>query len=139
MTVALRNEEAIEQGCQQFLERNIEIMLALISACSSAKLPIEQFEYRQPQVLKYTRIVARQARRLLATDVITQYAIYAHPADYPDHYVVRAWYVIGGQVLACPLARRAGTLDEARQHVPPGVSNIGRNGDDDPVLREVWI
>jgi len=31
------------------------------------------------------------------------------------------------------------TLDEVREQLPPGLTNIGRNDEDDPVIEEVWI
>jgi hypothetical protein len=70
---------------------------------------------------------------------ITQYAIYDHPPDYPDSFVVREWYVSGEGVEAGP-ARTATTLEEARALLPDGVTKIADHNIEDPAnLIEVWM
>jgi hypothetical protein len=64
------------------------------------------------------------------------FAIYAHPADYPDGFVVRRWFGFHPELRPYAVS---GTLEEARAKLPPGLSNIGREDNDDPVLAEVWL
>lgn len=67
------------------------------------------------------------------------YVIYAHPADYPGHYVVRLWWVgVAGQ-WAEPDCTLHSDLESARAEIPPGYVNLGRDPDDDPIIAEVWI
>lgn len=71
---------------------------------------------------------------------LTQYAIYRSPADYPGWYVVRRWEMhVGVPVpIPCPNPTLAHSLDRAREAVPAGYFNIGRQPEDDPVIVEVW-
>lgn len=70
------------------------------------------------------------------------WVIYEHPKDFPDHYVVRRWQLLGD--VCAPKMDIEGspalTLEEARAFVPNGASCIGRDPyNDDPVIKEVWI
>lgn len=70
------------------------------------------------------------------------WVIYEHPKDYPGHYVVRRWQVLGP--LCAPKTEIEGhpvlTLEEARGFVGKGTTCIGRDPyQDDPVIKEVWI
>lgn len=71
------------------------------------------------------------------------YAIYFNPSDQPGKFVVRRHDIVeeGGQVgsLPAPEAVCAETLGEARQHVPPGLVQLPRFNDDDPVIVETWL
>ncbi len=59
----------------------------------------------------------------MSSVVLTQYAIYDHPRDYPNHYVVRRWDIVEG----CPVPvpdqnmKVAGSLDVARLMLPAGL------------------
>lgn len=80
-------------------------------------------------------------KALPAGDLIAvQYAIYDHPMDYPEHFVVRAWFAFADGLLqpdpACQLAE---TLDQARSLVPEGLTCLPRFEWDDPKIAEVWI
>jgi len=70
---------------------------------------------------------------------ISQFAIYDHPSDYPDHFVVREWRVKNGQVEATEECWLTKTIEDARALIPNGFYNIGRWTGDDPVIVEVWI
>lgn len=72
--------------------------------------------------------------------VLTQYAIYENPADYPGWFVVRRWEVHDGvpAPVPCPNPKLAPSLEAARAAVPSGYFNIGRMAEDDPVIVEVW-
>lgn len=77
----------------------------------------------------------------LLEPVITIWVIYDHPTDFPDHFVVRQWHVLGG--ITTPAADlncwQAFTLEEARRFIPAGLTNIGRLPEDDPAILEAWI
>ena len=62
------------------------------------------------------------------------WAIYDHPSDFPDHWVVRRW------VSGVPDAVGRGylTLDAARASLPEGLENLGTEPGEDPVIAEVW-
>lgn len=65
------------------------------------------------------------------------YAVYDHPEDHPDSWVVREWSVYSDtHPLECKIFA---TLDEARESLPPGLALLERNEDDDPVIFETWI
>lgn len=74
------------------------------------------------------------------TETISQYAIYDHPSDFPNHFVVREWRIIGDRgpepAEDCWLTK---TLEEARAIIPDGFCCIGRLSGDDPAIVEVWI
>ena len=74
-------------------------------------------------------------------ETLEQYAIYDHPSDYPNNFVVRRWEVVRGVPVAMPCGNPVltETLEAARAVVPPGFVNIGRFENDDPVILEVWI
>ena len=85
--------------------------------------------------------------RMLAprTDAITQYAIYDHPRDFPQHFVVRPWDIVRGRPPEPRLVRVLfEELDAARswcaQH---GCACIGRSDGadetDDEAIIEVWM
>ena len=77
---------------------------------------------------------------MVGNDAISLYVIYDHPSDYPDHYVVREWRVPpGGPVQVNQDCWLAGSLELAREFVPGGHCNIGRQEEDDPKIAEVWI
>ena len=73
--------------------------------------------------------------------MISQYAIYDHPRDYPNHYVVRRWDIHPGVPVPIPNgnAELSETLSDARAAIPTGFVNIGRQAGDDLVILEVWI
>jgi hypothetical protein len=68
---------------------------------------------------------------------MSQYAIYDHPTDFPDSFVVREWKVSGAGVEAGS-AQTADSLEQARALVPPGLQLLPDFEDDDPKIVEVW-
>jgi hypothetical protein len=68
------------------------------------------------------------------------YAIYMRPLDFPDNWVVRRWFVVEGQdkPVFDVVPRLANVLDEARRHVPPGLTCL-IDDRDDPFLFEFWM
>jgi hypothetical protein len=73
------------------------------------------------------------------TETILQYAIYDHPRDYPDHFVVREWRITGDQIEPAEDCWLTQSLEDARKLIPSGFYCIGRWRGDDPVIVEVWI
>ena len=69
--------------------------------------------------------------------VIRQYVIYEHPADYPEGYVVREWEITAGEVQIGP-AQPAATLEEARSLIPPGATQIEVGPQEDKTIIEIW-
>lgn len=71
---------------------------------------------------------------------LPMWTIYERPLDYPAGYVVRRWHVLPeGQMQADLAAQYAGTLEEARATIPPGLVRLGRAPADDPSILEVWL
>jgi hypothetical protein len=79
-------------------------------------------------------------RRSLVSEpqTIRQYAIYEHPRDYPDGYVVREWIITAGRV-EMGEAKQADDLEGARALLPEGVSRLDTWDDPDETIVEVWM
>jgi hypothetical protein len=71
---------------------------------------------------------------------LSMLVIYQSPRDYPDKIVGR-WHHIrpGGTSIDLDPAFVVDALTEARAEIPPGLHNLGRKPEDDPVIVEVWI
>jgi hypothetical protein len=80
-----------------------------------------------------------EARALMMQAAMIMWAIYDHPLDLPNDFVVRRWSVVGGEVIPEQSCFTEKTLDEARARIPPGLFNLGRMPDDDPKIVEVWL
>lgn len=74
--------------------------------------------------------------------VMRQYAIYDHPKDFPNHWVVRGWEVIDGMLKPQPDAEPilCKSIEEARNHIRNLVpyALLITIDDPDPHLVEVW-
>lgn len=68
-----------------------------------------------------------------------QYAIYEHPDDHPEGYVLREWLTLPRQTLPGD-SHKVATLEEARALLPPGATKVSE-GPEPGVsnLLEVWI
>jgi hypothetical protein len=68
------------------------------------------------------------------------YTVYDHPSDYPDKWVVRAWWVDSGQMYAGGV-HLAETLDDARDGIPrrAELHRLEPTPLDDATIAEVWI
>lgn len=69
------------------------------------------------------------------------FAIYEHPKDYPNHFVVRHWRT---QIQSKKIEYQqnvfiADTLAEARAQIPKNYIGWGRMEGDDPAIVEVWV
>jgi len=68
------------------------------------------------------------------------WTIYRHPLDFPDHYVVRQWWVLEGGVLVAKLVGIVcHSLEEAREQIPPSAICIPREDADDAVIVETYL
>ncbi len=67
------------------------------------------------------------------------WTIFERPADYPQHFVVRLFRVVPGNIIATDDIRLADSLDEARRLVPPGLYCMPRSPGDEPPIVEVWM
>lgn len=70
--------------------------------------------------------------------------LYEKPKDYPEDYVVRAWYVAGGRPapVPSPIARLFATRQHAEQWVArtyPQASFVPRADDDEAQILGVWL
>ncbi len=72
-------------------------------------------------------------------DLISHYAIYKNPSDYPNHFVVRRWDINEFGTTPCADATLTSTLEEARAYIPDGYHRLPRMKNDDPAILEVWI
>jgi hypothetical protein len=70
---------------------------------------------------------------------LSVFTIFERPLDYPEHYVVREFRIMGGQVAPQPECKLAKTLEEARRHVPPGRVRLSEQDPANPKVVESWI
>ena len=71
-------------------------------------------------------------------DDLTIWTIYERPKDFPGGFVVRPWTITRGGP-APGMAQVTGTLEEARDLVPPGLYRTDRAPADDPTIVETWL
>ncbi len=72
--------------------------------------------------------------------VLEMFVVYRYPRDYPEHYVLRRWWV--SAATRSPdedWFRLAYTLDQIREHVPAGCVRLERHPNDEPQIVEVWV
>lgn len=72
-------------------------------------------------------------------EVSKLFAIYDHPRDYPQNFVVREWRI--GQCFAVPNEKAhaiVATIEEARASIPPGYMRSPIL-EQDPKIVEVWL
>jgi hypothetical protein len=74
--------------------------------------------------------------------VMEMYVVYERPKDYPQHFVLRKWYI--GAVEGEPLPDAewfvlADTLAAIRTHIPLGFIRLERDPNDEPQIVESWI
>lgn len=69
---------------------------------------------------------------------LAMFTIYHNPRDYPGMFAVRRWTEHLGEPQPGDV-HLASTLEEARQLIPEGLHNLGREPSDDPAIVETWI
>ena len=67
------------------------------------------------------------------------WTIYDHPADYPEWFVARPLIIRPKTAGPVPMHLIAKDLDTLRTLLPDGLTRLGRQTDDDPVILEVWV
>lgn len=68
------------------------------------------------------------------------WTVYEKPSDFPDSFVVRRYWVTGGEVLHDSAPRAiTSTLESARVLIPAGLVRMPRQPADDPAIVEVWL
>jgi hypothetical protein len=72
-------------------------------------------------------------------DRLTIWAIYKHPRDYPDKWVLRGHDIGPGTVSVRPDCIVADSYAEVAAQLPPGLTKLHRFPGDDPVIYETWI
>ncbi len=70
---------------------------------------------------------------------LSLWTIYEKPKDHPDKYVVRRHVIEPGKTYPTGDFALFDTLEEAREYIPEGCTDIGRYDEDDPVIVESWI
>ena len=75
----------------------------------------------------------------MVTEPLSMWVIYERPRDYPEYFVVRRWRVDRAGASALEACALVASLADAREHVPRGAVNIGREPEDDPVIVESWV
>jgi len=71
---------------------------------------------------------------------MTFFGVYCKPLDFPDHWVVRRFFVMEGvdRPVMDVVPRIGDTLVSVRKYVPPGSSRVD-DPNDDPFLHEAWV
>lgn len=73
-------------------------------------------------------------------DLLQMWVVYNSPSDYPPGKWVVRLYLLRRDGASVPAgAVVADTLEGVRAAIPPGLTNLGRNLADDPVIHEVWL
>jgi hypothetical protein len=83
--------------------------------------------------------IALPSQLPLPDGALVVWVIYEHPSDCPGGYVLRAQYAGRDGLSASRVAWRGNHPDELRAILPPGVTCLGRNPDDEPQILEVWV
>lgn len=59
--------------------------------------------------------------------------------EYPGYFVLRRWFLYGRQELAEILPRLGYSLEDIREHLPPGKVRLERDIEDNPSIVEIWV
>jgi hypothetical protein len=70
---------------------------------------------------------------------IVQYVIYDHPSDYPQHFVLRCWYITDSGPRPDSNVILGRSVEDLQELIPPDYTRLNRFEDDDPAILEVWI
>ena len=71
--------------------------------------------------------------------MLSQWTIYERPTDYPVGFVVRRYDIVPGLDPIVGPAWTAGSLEEARKLIPPGLLCMPRAPADQRPIVETWI
>lgn len=67
------------------------------------------------------------------------YTIYKHPADYPNHYVMRVFIISPLNVYPTDEFYLADSLEKIRAFVPAGCVCTARDANDSLSIFEIWV
>lgn len=71
---------------------------------------------------------------------LPMYIIYDHPLDYPDSFAIRKWTATENGMAVPDLWQSVHeSIEEAREHLPPGLYRLNSCIADDPKIIEVWL
>lgn len=71
--------------------------------------------------------------------LMVQYAVYKHPTDAPNHYMVRRWEVLqNGRLRDCE-AYGYKTLEDARTCIPQWATRLPHQRGEDAKICETWF
>ena len=72
--------------------------------------------------------------------IMDLYVIFFNPSDFPGKYVARRQSVgPGGKITKDPRPFMVGTLELVRAALPPELTRLNRDPNDDPCIFEVWV
>jgi hypothetical protein len=72
-----------------------------------------------------------------SSEPLIMHVLYERPLDYPNHVVIRTWYV---RENAIPSVRTLhASIADARASLPPGLTRLPRDPSDEPQIVESWI
>ena len=74
-----------------------------------------------------------------ADDQLTIWAIYKHPSDYPDKWVLRGHDIGPGTVDPHPDCVVADSYEELIESLPTDLTRLSPHPNDNPVIFETWI
>jgi hypothetical protein len=70
---------------------------------------------------------------------LAMWTVYDHPTDYPNQFVARKFLVNSKEIVRTNDMFFADTLEEIRDLLPLGLTNLHRRVGDDPNIIETWI
>lgn len=73
------------------------------------------------------------------TAELTIWTITTNTRDYGDKFVARSHSIVPGRSVAGTKVFIADTLEEVRAMLPPGLTWVGREPDDQMVIVESWL
>jgi hypothetical protein len=72
-------------------------------------------------------------------NVLRMWTVYEKPLDFPDSFVARLFLIGAGGSIATNQLLFGKTLDEIRLRLPPGLTRIPREPEDQKQIVETWI
>lgn len=71
--------------------------------------------------------------------VVSMWIVYDHPSDCPEYFVARRWESSAEGSVGTPDTVMSRDLERLRDALPPGLTRLERDIEDDPVILEVWL
>lgn len=70
---------------------------------------------------------------------LSMWAVYAHPTDFPDHFVARLFIVNKSSPKPTDKIIVADSINRLREYMPPNLHVVPRHEYDDPKIIEIWM